>query len=228
MNQKVSSHHGHTPRHLQVEHHEYTRSTFLSPSSARSTILHSHQADEKPSHIHHSVNEHSRTKTVRSGTGYSHVRADAHALRDDEPSTLSNTSRMIHSPLQPRIILDTGENSTAYGSHASTIGPGSDTTSAQGGTSEFEIHRPSPIAPPNHDCSWKTRYLALAAEIRLLKAELSTRASLRGTDVDYTGQGGGIADEDDDDNLGIQGVTIIMHLRGRDDLIINTDLTLDP
>ncbi|KAI2612230.1 uncharacterized protein GGS25DRAFT_111228 [Hypoxylon fragiforme] len=110
---------------------------------------------------------------------------------------------------------------------------------------ENEIYRPNPIAPPNHDCSWKERYLALTAEIRLLKAELSTRASLRGTDVGFYGEqgleqgeeeeeeeeeeegleGDGNGDDDDDDDLGIQGITIIMHLRGREDLVINTDLT---
>ncbi|KAI1464780.1 uncharacterized protein F4812DRAFT_467024 [Daldinia caldariorum] len=103
-------------------------------------------------------------------------------------------------------------------------------------TSEFErlLHRPNPIAPPNHDCSWKERYLALTAEIRLLKAELSTRASLRGPDVGYTGGAGdggvrGEAEDGDEggdgDDLGIEGVTIVVHLKGRDDLVINTDLT---
>lgn len=69
--------------------------------------------------------------------------------------------------------------------------------------------------------------MALAAEIRLLKAELSTRASLAIRNADYTGEGGENGVNDDDD-LGIEGVTIIMHLRGRDDLVINTDLTRDP
>ncbi|KAI1369177.1 hypothetical protein F5Y08DRAFT_184117 [Xylaria arbuscula] len=77
---------------------------------------------------------------------------------------------------------------------------------------QLEITKPTPIAPPNHECTWKERYLDLTAEIRQLKAELSTRASL----TSY-GQPG------DDPNL--LEVTIILHFRDRDDIVINTDVT---
>ncbi|OTA80057.1 hypothetical protein M434DRAFT_38162 [Hypoxylon sp. CO27-5] len=187
VDQKASSHHGRRSSHLQVENANFSRSAYLSPSSARS-LTHSRPTVE----------------------GFDHVPSSA--IRENASSSIG---RISHSPLQPRRILINIDESTTSESHTSMIAP------------ELEIHRPTPIVPPNHDCSWKDRYMALAAEIRLLKAELSTRASLAIRDVDYTGEGGEGAVNDDDD-LGIEGVTIIMHLRGRDDLVINTDLTRDP
>ncbi|KAI1355753.1 hypothetical protein F5Y01DRAFT_310635 [Xylaria sp. FL0043] len=83
---------------------------------------------------------------------------------------------------------------------------------------EPEIAKPTPIAPPNHECSWKERYLDLTAEIRQLKAELSTRASLKSSDI----LGHGYAQREDD--LDLLEVTIILHFRDRDDIVINTDV----
>ncbi|KAI1276596.1 hypothetical protein F5Y07DRAFT_399331 [Xylaria sp. FL0933] len=87
---------------------------------------------------------------------------------------------------------------------------------------EPEIAKPTPIAPPNHECSWKERYLDLTAEIRQLKAELSTRASLKSSDI----LGHGYAHREDD--LDLLEVTIILHFRDRDDIVINTDVVRDP
>ncbi|KAI1310910.1 hypothetical protein F5Y03DRAFT_391904 [Xylaria venustula] len=87
--------------------------------------------------------------------------------------------------------------------------------------SEPEIAKPTPIAPPNHECSWKERYLDLTAEIRQLKAELSTRASLKGSDL----LGSAYAQHEDD--LDLLEVTIILHFRDRDDIVINTDVVRD-
>ncbi|KAI2471636.1 hypothetical protein F4781DRAFT_88429, partial [Annulohypoxylon bovei var. microspora] len=232
VNHKTSSHHehsheqGHYPTHLQVEDARYLRNGFLSRSSARSNVLHSNQTSEKSSHTHQLVHQHSRAETVQPGTRYSSLRVDTPTIRENERSPLSFATCTTHSPLQPQAVIDINEG-TASESDTSTLGVARDFVSSSDETSNIEIHRPSPISPPNHDCNWKDRYLALAAEIRLLKAELSTRASLRGTDIDYTGLGDESTINEDED-LGIQGVTIIMHLRGRDDLVINTDLTQDP
>ncbi|KAF3063690.1 hypothetical protein GL218_01187 [Daldinia childiae] len=146
--------------------------------------------------------------------------------RENGRSPLSTTTRASHSPLQPRHVLRDMDEHGMFESRSVILEPEDRKSSITitNATSEFEVHRPSPISPPNHDCSWKNRYLALTAEIRLLKAELSTRASLRGADIDYARR----ADENimnEEDDLGIEGVTIVMHLKGRDDLVINTDLT---
>ncbi|KAI0971822.1 hypothetical protein F4678DRAFT_461189 [Xylaria arbuscula] len=87
--------------------------------------------------------------------------------------------------------------------------------------SEPEIAKPTPIAPPNHECSWRERYLDLTAEIRQLKAELSTHASLKGSDI----LGSAYAQREDD--LDLLEVTIILHFRDRDDIVINTDVVRD-
>ncbi|KAI1757785.1 hypothetical protein F4782DRAFT_546905 [Xylaria castorea] len=88
-------------------------------------------------------------------------------------------------------------------------------------SSEPEIAKPTPIAPPNHLCDWKERYVALTAEIRQLKAEMSARASLKSSDIltpRYEQHG---------DNLDLLAVTVILHSRDRDDIVINTDVTRD-
>lgn len=55
----------------------------------------------------------------------------------------------------------------------------------------------------------------LTAEVRQLKAEIISRERLRET----------LAFNEGDDELGVEGLTIVMHLKGKDDLVINTDLT---
>ncbi|KAI0195094.1 hypothetical protein EV127DRAFT_315496, partial [Xylaria flabelliformis] len=85
-------------------------------------------------------------------------------------------------------------------------------------SSELEIAKPMPIAPPNHECNWKERYVALTAEIRQLKAEMSARASLMSSDI-LTPR-----NEQQRDNLDLLAVTVILHSRDRDDIVINTDV----
>ncbi|KAK1489830.1 hypothetical protein CCUS01_14556 [Colletotrichum cuscutae] len=87
---------------------------------------------------------------------------------------------------------------------------------------EVEVFSPLPIMPPNHTCSWKERYLNLTAEVRELKAEIVSRER---RDTPGHADVGVNVSQDDDYELGVEGLTIVMHLRGKDDLIINTDLT---
>ncbi|KAK9779192.1 putative Cep57 centrosome microtubule-binding domain-containing protein [Seiridium cardinale] len=80
--------------------------------------------------------------------------------------------------------------------------------------SDLDLHRPSAIAPPNHECSWKDRYVALTSEIRQLKAEMSSVNHTETLQHEF----------EHGDTLGIEGLTIVMHLKDKDDLVINTDL----
>ncbi|KAI8634885.1 hypothetical protein F5Y19DRAFT_469935 [Xylariaceae sp. FL1651] len=122
-------------------------------------------------------------------------------------------------PLQPLLLQEIFSNDVSSAVRESNLEPGcTETRSFVGWSSEPEIAKPTPIAPPNHECTWKDRYLALTAEIRLLKAEMSTRASLRSSDVYATKQ------EQQDGDFGLQGVTIILHFGDKDDIVINTDL----
>lgn len=50
---------------------------------------------------------------------------------------------------------------------------------------------------PNHQCEWKEKYASLKS------------------DVDAQGQA---------DDIGLEGLTIVLHMKGKDDLVINTDL----
>ncbi|KAK1579440.1 uncharacterized protein LY79DRAFT_672476 [Colletotrichum navitas] len=88
-------------------------------------------------------------------------------------------------------------------------------------TDDVEVFSPMPIMPPNHTCSWKERYLNLTAEVRQLKAEIVSQEQHKSpgrVDVETN------ASQSDND-LGVEGLTIVMHLKGKDDLIIKTDLT---
>ena len=65
--------------------------------------------------------------------------------------------------------------------------------------------------------------MTLTAEIRLLKAQMTDRRlSSRDVNAAIAVQEHGSRPDED---LGIQGLTIVMHLKGKDDLVINTDLT---
>lgn len=104
--------------------------------------------------------------------------------------------------------------------------------------SDVELQHPEPVIPPNnhHQCSWKTSYMGLAAEMRQLKAELTCRhhpaaksagaASAKlSTSVAHVGVQAGL---NGDENSGIQGLTVVLHLRGKEDLVIHTNLAQDP
>ncbi|KAH7037778.1 uncharacterized protein B0I36DRAFT_314792 [Microdochium trichocladiopsis] len=88
--------------------------------------------------------------------------------------------------------------------------------------SDVEAQRPTPHAVGEHTCEWREKYSILATEIRSLRAELSSRTALRqsvaAASADQT-----VRLENGD--LGIEGVTIVMHIRSKDDLVINTDLS---
>ncbi|KAK4661444.1 uncharacterized protein QC763_702175 [Podospora pseudopauciseta] len=51
------------------------------------------------------------------------------------------------------------------------------------------------------------------------------RSSVGGTATGPAGTGTVMVAGDEDDDVGIQGLTIVLHLRGKDDLVISTDLT---
>ncbi|OTB20184.1 hypothetical protein K445DRAFT_299230 [Daldinia sp. EC12] len=228
-NRQVSSHHRCRPiRQQEVEDIKYSRSTCRSPPPACPDISRLQQNLESSKRSYSFVHEESRIKSAHTENSPIYPRNDARTVRENGRSPLSATTRASHSPLQPRRISRGGiDERAAFRSRSAVLEPEGRKSSitVTGATSEFELHRPNPIAPPNHDCSWKDRYLALTAEIRLLKAELSTRASLRGPEVGYTGREDSHAVNEEDDGLGIEGITIVMHLKGRDDLVINTDLT---
>ncbi|KAM0275115.1 hypothetical protein ACHAQH_007556 [Verticillium albo-atrum] len=93
----------------------------------------------------------------------------------------------------------------------------------------MEIYSPVPIMPPNHSCSWRERYLALTAEVRHLKAEASSREAavdrVVGEDTTQVGDvEAGVDQQRDDAGMGVEGLTIVVHMTGKDDLVINTDL----
>lgn len=94
-----------------------------------------------------------------------------------------------------------------------------------------EIHNPMPQLPYNHVCAWRTRYMDLSTEFEQIKSEASPRATHNGrTEVVDTTQsnvdiGASIPHKCAD--VEIEGLTIVMHMRGKEDLVINTSLKED-
>ncbi|TLD20540.1 hypothetical protein PspLS_08404 [Pyricularia sp. CBS 133598] len=72
----------------------------------------------------------------------------------------------------------------------------------------------------NHTCIWKARYLSLSTEVHQLREMMSERQSLSSASANAVASG----IEDTDSNFGLEGLTIVMHLKGKDDLVIKTDL----
>jgi hypothetical protein len=162
---------------------------------------------------------HSQSKTHASPRPQPRARprsARAHREQQTHSTLTSPRSPRRSPPLGPGSILESEHHNSKRETETEHK------TFTQHQLSEADIATPTPIAPPNHECSWKSRYLALAAEIRQLKAEMSTRASLMSSDILTTSAHGRSRD---DDELGLIGVTIILHFRDRDDIVINTDLT---
>lgn len=83
------------------------------------------------------------------------------------------------------------------------------------GGSNTELYHPQPIASTDHTCTWRTRYIDLSSEMEQIRTELK---SARNGDS-------GACDEHSCRDVGIEGLTIVMHMRGKEDLVINTDLT---
>lgn len=84
-----------------------------------------------------------------------------------------------------------------------------------GGGSNTELYHPQPIPSTDHTCTWRTRYIDLSSEMEQMRTELR---SARGEDS-------GAHDGHSCREVGIEGLTIVMHMKGKDDLVINTDLT---
>lgn len=203
---------------------------YLDPETpSPSIITSSNLVLDKASHVTKSVHESYRRATLRAQEELKRLLTETRysSNRQRTAETRATASGFTATPVQQRQVTfrDEDENSRAEVSASSDYRIGSEDAAsfASGKASDLEIHRPTPIAPPNHDCRWKERYMALTSEIRQLKAEMSTRVSFH--DVDANSARGPGSQQQQDEDLGIQGLTIVMHLRGKDDLVINTDLT---
>ncbi|KAM0346528.1 hypothetical protein ACHAPU_005593 [Fusarium lateritium] len=80
------------------------------------------------------------------------------------------------------------------------------------------IYDPSPVMPYDHMCAWRARYMDLKSQINQLELESSYQPG--GKSV----EGAGPSYSQPHDDIGIEGLTIVVRLRGKDDLVIKTDL----
>ncbi|RGP81126.1 hypothetical protein FLONG3_774 [Fusarium longipes] len=83
------------------------------------------------------------------------------------------------------------------------------------------IHDPTPMMPYNHMCAWRAQYMDLKSQVDQL-----------GDDSNYPlpgrrAEGVGTLCSHTHTDIDIEGLTVVMHFRGKDDLVINTDLRED-
>lgn len=71
-----------------------------------------------------------------------------------------------------------------------------------------------------HTCVWRSRCLGISSDVEQLKCELNSLARLDQRDE----ASGGLTTRHNCGDSEIKGLTIIVHMRSKDDLVINTDL----
>jgi hypothetical protein len=82
----------------------------------------------------------------------------------------------------------------------------------------------SKMPSSHHICEWRSRYLGLSAAFDKLQSELDIVLQQQ-AGADINRQEPGTASHDNRYNdYGIEGLTIIVHRRSKEDLVLNTDL----
>ncbi|KAL7959832.1 hypothetical protein V8C34DRAFT_313142 [Trichoderma compactum] len=82
----------------------------------------------------------------------------------------------------------------------------------------------SEISPSRHVCEWRSRYLGLSDAFDKLKIELDIALEHQASQGIGGGELGGASHQHQYDDYGIEGLTIIVHRRSKEDLVLNTDL----
>ncbi|KAH7329380.1 hypothetical protein B0I35DRAFT_420085 [Stachybotrys elegans] len=86
-----------------------------------------------------------------------------------------------------------------------------------------ELHGPD--YPSDHSCIWRSRCINLASEIQLLKSKLHSQNHVPLVEERVNMEVGRAQNEHNCQDYGLEGLTIVMHMKGKDDVVINTDLT---
>lgn len=161
-----------------------------------------------------------------------------------KPYSLSTPGSQLHSAQSPTIFLhdeETAASSTRRQEietkgHASrahkqmeTINDGMENILTESADTEPKIVLTAPgedseTSINHHICEWRSRYLGLSAAFDKLKSELDI-ALQHQENPETIGQELGTASRHDQyTNYGIEGLTIIVHRRSKEDLVLNTDL----
>ncbi|KAK3380068.1 hypothetical protein B0T24DRAFT_675802 [Lasiosphaeria ovina] len=130
------------------------------------------------------------------------------------------TSPVTHTQAQPwQVVATTATVSTSVGGSprgtvSSTVSPGG-LAAGQGSEAEFTAY----------STRWKRQHSDLAPH-EMRRSMVGTTSTTDTNEDEGLGLDAG-SQLGEDDDVGIQGLTIVLHLRGKDDLIISTDLTRD-
>ncbi|KAJ4010538.1 hypothetical protein NW766_008409 [Fusarium irregulare] len=95
----------------------------------------------------------------------------------------------------------------------------SDDPTREGSVMSTVIHDPTPMMPYNHMCAWRARYMDLKSQVDQLGDEASHTLPKKRT------EGVGTLGTHNHTDVDIEGLTVVMHFKGQDDLVINTDLS---
>ncbi|KAH7188315.1 uncharacterized protein B0J16DRAFT_317985 [Fusarium flagelliforme] len=95
----------------------------------------------------------------------------------------------------------------------------SDDPAREGSVMSTVIHDPTPMMPFNHMCAWRARYMDLKSQVDQLGDESSHTLPKK------RAEGVGTLYTHNHTDVDIEGLTVVMHFKGQDDLVINTDLS---
>ncbi|KAI8232246.1 hypothetical protein K4K55_005748 [Colletotrichum sp. SAR 10_96] len=149
-----------------------------------------------------------RVEEVQASTSHKSSSRTSTTVESETSTQVSHTVNETHSASGSHVVEENNEASVTHGFEH------------RGQSNEIEVLSPAPVISSEQTCTWKEHYLRLTSEVRQLKAEIMSRERLGSSGVDV-----GVNVGEGDDELGVEGLTIVMHLKGKDDLVINTDLT---
>ncbi|KAH6606802.1 atp synthase subunit delta [Trichoderma cornu-damae] len=149
-------------------------------------------------------------------------------LSRQSPGTVPRDEDAPPSPTAPR-EADSGKQTPKGCEEMKSTKHGASSSQAEDAIEESkatcdELDSGSEAAISHHICEWRSRYLGLSAAFDKLKEELDVALENQGNQDDANRESGSASHQHRCDDYGIEGLTIIVHRRCKEDLVLNTDL----
>ncbi|KAL8311675.1 hypothetical protein RB597_002346 [Gaeumannomyces tritici] len=205
-------HHNHDQEYTHQREHQHQHQHQHQHSQHHSQ--HHHQHEQRRDHHIQSSQQQNSSRT------FHHEGAGAHAWQRSEEAL--GKQAQGHKTTTGK--GQAGQGVTPASTGAQTGGDDRAAAAAAAATARGgEAVRPqtADAASDEHECVWKERYLVLASEVHELRVAMS---DLRASELAWHEAHDVALGRGDEDELGLEGLTIVVHMKGKDDLVINTDL----
>ncbi|KAL7911060.1 hypothetical protein GGI35DRAFT_492522 [Trichoderma velutinum] len=160
--------------------------------------------------------------------GYILLASDSQRHLDQSTTTVNADEETVPSSSIPHKSIDENQTLTGYKGLEFTSCV-SDRNQAGDVMKESTIpsgplNSDSDVSLDRHVCEWHSRYLGLSAAFDKLKIELDIALEHQASQGIAGGELGDASHQHQYDDYGIEGLTIIVHRRCKEDLVLNTDL----